>query len=192
MSQLLEIPETVLFQLEIVGLVFGLTYVIGAILEKWWCWPAGIIGVLCYGTSMYFSEMYGESMLQVVYIYISVYGWINWQKNSTEPSVQISKASQSELLGTVTISTLISVVFYFLLTTLNGALPFWDALTNGFAIGATYLVARKKIENWHFWIAIDIVLSILLYYKGYYFYSLLYAIYTFMAILGWKAWKQKL
>jgi nicotinamide mononucleotide transporter len=192
MSQLLEIPETVLFQLEIVGLVFGLTYVIGAILEKWWCWPAGIIGVLCYGTSMYFSEMYGESMLQVVYIFISVYGWINWQKNSTEPSVQISKASQSELLGTVTISTLISVVFYFLLTTLNGALPFWDALTNGFAIGATYLVARKKIENWHFWIAIDIVLSILLYYKGYYFYSLLYAIYTFMAILGWKAWKQKL
>jgi nicotinamide mononucleotide transporter len=192
MPHSIEISETVLFQLEIVGLVFGLTYVIGAILEKWWCWPAGIIGVLCYGTSMYFSQMYGESMLQVVYIFISIYGWINWQKNSTEPSVQISKASQSELLGTIAISTLMSVVFYFLLTTLNGALPFWDALTNGFAIGATYLVARKKIENWHFWIAIDIVLSILLYYKGYYFYSLLYAIYTFMAILGWKAWKQKL
>jgi nicotinamide mononucleotide transporter len=176
--------------IEIFGVGFGLLYVIGAIAEKWWCWPAGIIGVILYSFSMYHSAMYGESMLQVAYVFVAAYGWINWRASSNQ--ILISNTRYSELVYVLLVSAILSFGFYYLLLCLNGALPFWDAITNGFAIGATYLVARKKIENWIFWVFIDIALSIILFYKGFYFYGVLYIIYTFMAIIGWVKWRQKL
>lgn len=176
--------------LEIFGLLFGLVYVLGAILEKWWCWPAGIVSVILYGISMYFSDIYGESSLQIIYVFISLYGWLNWRVK--KENIAISKSSNKELFLTLVSSALLSVGFYYSLVFLKGDLPFWDALTNGFAIGATWLVARKKIENWAIWIAVDLILTIILWHKQMYFYSVLYFVYTFMAIIGWQEWKKKL
>lgn len=181
---------TILLMLEITGVVFGLLYVIGAVNEKWWCWPFGIMNVIAYGVSMYFSKMYGESILQVLYFILSIYGWLNWQKKGAE--VKVSSVSSKELLITVLVSLFLFVVFYKLLVFWGGDLPFWDALTNGFAIGATYLVARKKIENWIFWIYIDLALTAILFYKGMYFYSFLYVVFTVFALAGWFEWKRKL
>lgn len=175
--------------LEIAGVTFGLLYVIGAVLEKWWCWPFGILGVLFYGISTYFSNMYGESILQVFYFFLSIYGWINWTNKTSE--IKVSKVSFKELMFTIVLSLISFVLFYRLLLFMKGDLPFWDALTNGFAIGATYLVARKKIENWIFWVFIDIALTIILWHKSMYFYSVLYFVYTVVAITGFFEWRKK-
>lgn len=181
----------IIFSIESIGVCFGLLYVIGAIYERWWCWPAGIAGVSLYGFSMFQAEIYGESILQVLYIFLSFYGWFNWQK-SEKNVLKVSFTSTKELLLTVLGSIFVFYLFYLLLQYFKSEFPFWDALTNGFAIGATYLIARKKIENWIFWIAIDLILFIILYIKGFYFYSGLYLIYTFMAIIGWRQWKKAL
>lgn len=180
-----------ILSLESLGVIFGIIYIIGAILEKWWCWPAGIIGVSIYGISMLQAEIYGESILQILYVVLSIYGWINWYR-SKEKLFSISYTSTIEIFFTILGSLIVFYMFWLLLKYFESSFPFWDALTNGFAIGATYLVARKKIENWIFWIFIDIVLSIILYIKGFYFYSGLYIIYTFMAVIGWKQWKKAL
>jgi nicotinamide mononucleotide transporter len=182
--------ETI-FSIEGLGVIFGMLYIIGAILEKWWCWPAGIIGVSIYGVSMFQAEIYGESILQLLYITISFYGWKNWS-NTRGKKLSVSFSSSKELLLTIMTSIILFYFFWRLLNYFESSFPFWDALTNGFAIGATYLVARKKIENWFFWIFIDIILSIILYLKGFYFYSGLYLIYTFTAILGLNQWKKAL
>lgn len=180
-----------IFSLEGLGVIFGIIYIVGAILEKWWCWPAGIIGVSIYGISMFQAEIYGESFLQILYVAISFYGWINWS-NSKENHFTITYSSAKEIFFTVLGSLIVFYIFWLLLKYFESSLPFWDALTNGFAIGATFLVARKKIENWIFWIFIDIILSIILFVKGFYFYSGLYLTYTFIAILGWHQWKKAL
>ena len=178
--------------LEIIGVLFGLIYVVGAVFEKSWCWPAGIIGVSIYGISMYKAGIYGESMLQSLYILISIYGWRNWVNKINEKPEIITKTSFHEFLLVVFSSFVFTYLFWVLLTYFESNLPFWDAITNGFAIGATYLVARKKIENWILWIFIDITLSVILFLKGFYFYSGLYIVYTFIAIFGWKQWEKKI
>jgi nicotinamide mononucleotide transporter len=153
--------------IEIAGLIFGLLYVLGAIAEKWWCWPAGMAGVTFYGISMYYSQMYGESMLQSGYFLLSLYGWINWKSKKDE--IMVSHTSAGEMLTVLAAGGVMFAGFYHLLVYLNGALPFWDALTNGFALSATYLTARKKIENWLLWIVIDIILCTVLFVKDFIF-----------------------
>lgn len=177
--------------LEIIGFVFGIIYVIGAVMEKWWCWPAGLLTIIAYGISTYQLALYGEFSLQFVYFFITVYGWQQWQFSKNE-ALAVSKSSLSSLYIIIGIALLCTVLFYYLLSYLNGSNPFWDSLTNGFAIVATYLVAKKKIENWLFWIPIDIVLSCLMFYRGMPFWGSLYIAYTLFAIWGYFQWRTKL
>lgn len=186
--------------IEILGLLFGIAYVIGAILEKKWCWYAGIVATILYAISVFQYQLYGEFILQFFYLAVSVYGLSLWAKKS-EPEIlelenantlSVSDSSFSFLITILLMGSLLSTAFYFVLIYFNGSFPFWDAITSGFGISTTYMTAKKKIENWIFWIAIDIILSIILFMKGMPFYSVLYLIYTISAVIGFITWKKEL
>lgn len=185
--------------IEILGLLFGIAYVVGIILEKNWCWYAGIAATIFYGLGVYFAKLYGEFILQFFYLGISIYGLVLWQKkdthitldlNETKEELSISTSSLSFLGSVILLGFVSTIAFYFLLVYFNGSLPFWDALTSGFGVSTTYMAAKKKIENWIFWIVIDIILAIILYIKGMPFYSILYIVYTIGAVIGYIAWQK--
>ncbi len=183
--------------LEIFGLFFGISYVIGAILEKKWCWYAGIIATILYGIQVFYGKLYGEFILQFFYLAISFYGLSLWKKSKKEvevldleekDSLQVSYSSFPFFTKVFALGVLLSVILYFGLVKLGSTYPFWDALTTGFGITTTYLTAKKKIDNWIFWIIIDVILSIIMYLKGWHFYSGLYAVYVLFAAFGWWQW----
>lgn len=184
--------------IEIVGLVAGIAYVIGAILEKKWCWYFGIIATIVYGTSTYFYQLYGEFALQFFYLGISFYGISQWNKTNKEDvlsleenDVFISWSSPALLIKTLLVGTLLSAIIYAALVYFNGDFRFWDATTTGFGIVATYLTAKKKIENWIFWIIIDIILCVMMYLKGMPLYAILYVVYVGFAAFGLYKWNRE-
>lgn len=185
--------------IEVIGLVAGIAYVVGAILEKNWCWYFGIIATITYGISTYFYQLYGEFALQFFYLAMSFYGLNQWNKTDKEDVLSIendnliiSWSSTSFLIKNIVFASLLSSIIYIVLVYFNGTFQFWDAITTGFGIMATYLTAKKKIENWIFWILIDIILSIVLYLKGMPFYSVLYILYTAFAVLGFYKWNKEI
>lgn len=177
--------------IEILGLLFGLLYVFFMIKEKWVSWPLGILAVILYGYSCYKFKIYGEMSLQIAYVFISIFGWYNWTKNKTQV-FKVSKMNSNKIIQAILVGLFLSFIFYFPLKYFNGSFPKVDALTNGFAISATYLAAKKKIENWCFWVPIDIVISGMMFNKGMYFYMVLYLCYSIFAIFGYIQWKKQL
>lgn len=186
--------------IEVLGLLFGVAYVVGAILEKKWCWYAGIVATILYAIGVYYYKLYGEFILQFFYLFVSFYGLYLWRKTvktnspleiEIQEELSISFSSAKFILAIILTGSFLSIGLYFLLIYLNSSYPFWDALTSGFGITTTYMTAKKKIENWVFWIVIDIILCIVLYLKGLPFYSSLYVLYTFSAAFGYYTWKKE-
>jgi nicotinamide mononucleotide transporter len=159
------------------------------IFERWFSWLFGIIAVAMYGISCYNYNIYGEMFLQFIYIIISVYGFYNWRKGETK-SLLITKLIAYEWFMFLFLALIISGLSFFVLIQLQGALPILDAFTNGFAIIATYLAAKKKLGNWIIWIPVNILTVYMMLAKDMPFYAILYACYGIFAILGYLQWQK--
>ena len=193
--------ELILKFVEILGLITGVIYVIGAILEKKWCWYFGIIAVISYAISTYFYKLYGEFVLQFFYLAISFYGLLQWNtKNTAIPlkektlinELRIEFSSIKSISTYIFIGAVLSYFIYLGLVYFKSSYPFWDAITSSFGIIATYLTVKKKIDNWILWIIIDAILSVVLYLKEMPFYSFLYLIYLIFAYIGFLKWKSEI
>lgn len=188
--------------IEIIGLLTGIIYVIGAILEKKWCWYFGIIATIAYAISTYYFKLYGEFILQFFYLSISIYGISQWSEKEIDDlsidvridnnKLQIKFSTISFLLKMFIVGSFLSAVIYWGLIYLESTYPFWDSITSGFGVIATYMTVKKKIDNWIIWIIIDIILSYILYLKGLPYYSFLYLIYLIFAVVGFYKWKKEI
>lgn len=159
--------------------------------ENLYSWVYGIAAVLLYALSCFHYRIYGEMILQFIYVGISIYGFAQWKKAGTS-SISISRISFKELIMNVLAGIILSILFYLPLKYFNSSLPELDSISNGFAIVATYLSARKKIENWLLWIPINILVVYIMYLKAMPFYLILYICYALFAIFGYYKWKKSL
>ena len=159
--------------------------------EKWIAWPLGFLAVSLYAYSCFQSQLYGEFFLQLIYAILAIYGWYSWRKN-THSHLKISKLSNFQYITAILGGVSISLLSFYLLKSLESSLPVLDGITNGFAIVATILAARKKIENWIFWIPINATTIWMMLLKGMPFYAVLYFCYMMFAILGYFQWKKAL
>ena len=176
------------------AIFFNVVYLILAIRMSVWCWIFGIVGVLLsfYVYTHESVKLYSDASLQVVYLGLSVYGWISWKhQNDNESQFTVRRMS---LLYHVAV-ILIGIVTTFLLGTFwtyfGASLPYLDAATTSFAIITTILVVRRYIENWIYWIVIDIVCAIMYFYKGIEGFGILFIIYAVMAIWGYRNWHKR-
>ena len=129
--------------------------------------------------------------LQAYYVVISIYGWVHWNKGSgDQKSVKVTRASGKVLIGTVLASFILWFVIYKILKLTNSDVPVGDAFTTAAAIVATWMLARKLLENWLFWIVIDSVSVILYVYKGLWATTVLYVVYTIVAVIGYFSWRR--
>jgi nicotinamide mononucleotide transporter len=162
--------------------------------ENVWNWPAGIANNIFYIVVFWRSGLYADSLLQWIYIAISVYGWWNWLRGGDAHSrLKISRTSRAATLAYAALTACGTVVFYELLRRYtNSTVPIWDGLTTAMSLTAQYMLTRKLVENWWWWIAVDVIYIALYVYKHLLLTSVLYAIFLAMCIIGFRRWKQLL
>lgn len=177
--------------LEVVAVIFGVLYTVLMAKNKISCWIFGIIGSLL---SIYlfivYAKLYAEALLSVFYVFAGIYGWIMWEKQEIIEEVYQRKIMTHVKLisvGTVFSFLLFYVLIYFFK---DAQKPLIDSFTTVFSFIATYLMAKKWIENWFYWIAIDGVSVYLYYSRGLEIYALLMFAYTIIVIYGYFEWKK--
>ena len=179
--------------IEIVAILFNLAYVILAAQKSIWCWLMGIIGSALSIYLFYNAGLYAESILFSYYIIMGVYGWIQWTKeDSLKEDLLIEEKKLSWHFKILVLGYLASAALFFVLKNYTDALmPLLDSFTTVFSFIATWMVARRLLENWIYWIAIDALTVYLYSSRGLNLYAGLSAIYTIMAIYGYLQWSKK-
>jgi nicotinamide mononucleotide transporter len=180
--------------LELVGAGFGFVYVVLVIRQKIWCWPVGILSALVYVLVFFQSRLYGQAGLQCVYIALMAYGWREWGRGgaSTE-SLVVSRLPRRWRTGVVLGGVALSVAIGILLASRTDAvLPFWDGGTTAWSLLAQWMTARKWIENWGVWIAVNVVYVGMYGSQHLYPTALLYGAFLVLAVLGLREWRRVL
>jgi len=188
------------YGLEVTGTVASLVYLFYSIREKVWLWPWGIIASAISLLVFYQCALYADMGLQVYYLAISAYGWWYWMSGKAQeetghvPIKELSRRLFIKLVivGLVIYLGLLGALLYIpaMVNIASSDMPYLDAFTTAASITATWMLARKYLHHWIFWIVIDLVSMGMYLYKGLYFYSILFLIYTVGAIVGYREWKR--
>ncbi len=186
--------------IEVLGALAGLIYLYFSINQIIWLWPFGLVTSGLYIYVFYHSGLFADMGLQVYYLLISLYGWHHWltggkNKINVEHKRELPVSSLRPLsIGIlIMITASMTVLLGVLLSEIkNSSIPYWDAFTTSGSVVATWMLARKYIENWIFWIIIDFVAMGTYIYKGLYPTVILFFVYTLMAFIGYREWKKDL
>lgn len=189
--------ETHLVVLEIVGSIFGLLSVWFSKRDNILVFPTGIISTAIFVYILWVYGLLGDMMINAYYFAMSIYGWYLWTRKVDESHfIPISKivSKKEYILSAIIFSaTLIFVsLVYSFFEKWNNWTAYVDTLTTAIFFVGMWLMAKKKIENWIYWIIGDIITIPLYLVKGLIFSSFQYLIFTIIAIYGYKAWKAQL
>ncbi|MDO6738993.1 nicotinamide riboside transporter PnuC [Wenyingzhuangia sp. 2_MG-2023] len=188
--------ETLDISLEIIAVFFGLISVLYSKKNSILVFPTGIISTSIFVYLLYKWQLLGDMMINAYYFIMSIYGWYLWtRKSNDKPENPISKTTSKEKKQSVFIfvSTLI---FVYAVYTFFDKWTHWtayvDTITTAIFFVGMWLMAKRKIENWIYWIVGDIISIPLYFYKGFTFTSFQYLVFTLIAISGYLAWKKHL
>ena len=182
--------------LEIIAVFFGFLSVWFSKKNKIWVFPTGMISTSIFVYLLFKWDLLGDMMINGYYFIISVYGWYVWTRKIDDTQVTpISKINFREKKISITIffATLLFVfVIYKIFDKWTSWVAYADTITTAIFFVGMWLMAKRKIENWIFWIIGDIISVPLYLYKGLTFTSFQYLGFTFIAIFGYLAWKKNL
>ena len=179
---------------EIVAVVTAILYLVFAIRENIVCWLFAAVSSLIYVWLFVVAKLYMESALYAFYALIAAYGWYSWHTGCHEgqdkPVVVWSRAIHGSAIPGIAVLSALSG--YLLETYTDAAYPYVDSTTTWSAIWATYLVARKVLENWWYWLLIDIVSVIVYWLRDLQLTSILFVVYVIMIPIGLISWKKSM
>lgn len=186
--------------IELVGTVVGFISVVLAAKGSIWTWPTGIINEAAFFLLFFQVQLYSDMYLQVFFFGVTLYGWYYWK--SPNQDITIYKLPVQTLfmylaalvIGTLATGYLISDIHILLpdIFSQPASYPYADALTTIASILATFLLARKRIETWFFWMLVDIVSIALYVLKGVNLVAIEYFIFLLICVFGYFNWKKKL
>ncbi len=189
---------------EWIAVLTGVMYVILAALRSNWCWSFAIISSGIYVYLCTIGQLYIESILQCFYVGMAFFGWITWsrmQQNTEAHDEVIGQHATNQEIKTwpvkfhvinIALSGVIAFFLGFMFDQFTDQQnPYADAFTTVFSLGATFMVVRKVLENWIYWIVIDIVSIYLYHQRGYTLTAVLYFVFTVIAVVGFFAWYKK-
>jgi nicotinamide mononucleotide transporter len=183
----------VLNALEILAMLTGVGYAVLAARRNRWCWVSGAVSSALIALLSWVSKLPMQAGLQVFFVGMSVYGWMSWTRSSTSGELPVSLWPLRWHLFAALALTLLSFLSARLLAEeTQAAWPLLDSVTTWFSLLATWLVARAKLENWLYWIAIDVVLVFLFYVRDRPWVALLYVLLIAIATAGFVAWRRRL
>ncbi len=180
--------------LEITAVIFGLLSVWYAKKDTILVFPTGLINTSIYVFLLWKWSLLGDMMINGYYFIMSIYGWYYWtRKKDNEVAYPISKISKKEKKRSILIfiiTVIFVIVIYLIFNKFTNWMSYVDTFITGIFFVGMWLMAKRKIENWIFWILGDL-LSIPLYFaKGYTFTSIQYVLFTIIAIFGYLEWKK--
>ena len=176
---------------ESIAVFFSILYIILAAKENIWCWGAGAISASLYVYICLIAQLYSQTGLQIFYLFMAFYGYYHWNKK--EQSLQIIKWRISKHLFILAIGAILTFLmgFYFSTYT-NAKMPIVDSFNAIFSVFATYMITKKILGNWLYWIVIDSVSAYLYFNMGLHLTSLLFISYAIIAIFGYFSWMKKI
>lgn len=179
--------------LELLAVVFAIAYLVLAVRENILCWLAASVSTFIFLYIFWGVNLYMESGLQVYYIAMAVFGWYQWRSaKDGSKNLQVSMWSMRQHLTALTLIALLTFISGYLLNSRTDAqLPYLDSLTTWGSVVTTYMVTRKILENWIYWLVIDSI-SIYLYIdRELYFTAILFAVYIVIIFFGWLTWSKR-
>lgn len=178
---------------EVLGFVTGGICVWLVVRQHMWNWPIGILNNIFFFVLFYQARLFADMGLQVVYLALGLYGWWNWRYGGEKRTeLRVSDANFEEWLTVLVLLPIFTWAMHGVLVLVNGASPFWDALTTALSLAAQFLLCRKKIENWFFWIAADIIYIPLYVSRGLPLTAILYGVFLTMCLVGVWQWGRAL
>ena len=178
------------FWMEMSAVLFAIIYLLLAVKQDVKCWFAAIISSLLYFFIMYDAGLYMEAYLQIFYIIMAFYGLQQWRSGDANAPQFIVRTWDMRLhIKVIILIIFMTLISGFLLEKYtNAILPFIDGLTTWGAIVATYMVAKRLLENWIYWFVIDFISIFLFMSRGLYLTAGLFFIYLVIIYFGYMSW----
>lgn len=180
--------------IEALGVVFGFASVALTVRRHIGCWPAGLVNIALFLLLFMRERLYGQVLLYLVFFAVSVYGWLHWRASQrAEQELRVLPMSLGEFSLYAAASGALTVALYYALRQFtNGAAPFLDALTTALSLVAQWLLARKNVANWIFWITADVLYIVMFIQQKLWLTAGLYVAFLLMATFGLVAWRRQL
>jgi nicotinamide mononucleotide transporter len=174
---------------EAVAAELGLVYLLLVIGQQRGAWLAALASTALYLVVFYRARLYMQAVLQLYYIAVALYGWHAWRRRADGGELPVSRASvgvQAAGLAGIVLASVASAAW--LARETGSADPYLDSLTTWASVFTTWLVARKKIENWAWWLVVDALIVVLCWRGRLYASMILYGLYLGLVLLGWRSW----
>jgi nicotinamide mononucleotide transporter len=184
--------------LEFTGLVSGLLCVWLLIRQNIWTFPIGLLYAAVSVAVFTTERLYADVLLSGYYLVMNGYGWYYWRYGAPRRRTRDDELAVTfmparlrwVLLAVVAVAT--ALMGWLLDTRTDADLAYWNSATTTMSFAAMWMTARKYVDNWVVWLVVDVLATGVYLVKGIEFYAVLYAVYLFMAVLGWRAWRQSM
>lgn len=156
-------------------------------------WPLAIVSSALYGLLFAHFKLYGEASLQLFFIVVAGWGWWQWLRGRGEDgsALKVRRLGRTQGLWALAATLAAWPIVGALLDHITDSdVPYFDALPTVASVTGQILLGRKLIENWPVWVAVNVVSVALFYSKGLWLTVLLYALFTVLALAGWRAWQR--
>lgn len=181
---------------EVLGALLGVVYIFLSIKQNIWTWGVGLLSSILYVYVYFTSKFYADMGLQMYYVAVSIYGWYFWLKGNAvnqEEELKASKTPKKYWIWIVLASVVLFLFIHFVLRNYTDSpVPVADSVTTALSVVATWMLARKYVEQWLFWVFIDAFSAYLYAIKGLFPTVLLFVVYTVMAIVGYFKWMKEI
>jgi len=178
---------------EMAAVLLALAYLVLAIRQSQLCWLAAFISSALYVLVLFRARLYMESLLNVFYAGMAVYGWWQWRGGGSGDALQVCRWSwRPHLAGFAAVLAASLLTSRWLGANTAAAWPLADSLVTWSSVFATFLVARKVYENWHWWLVIDTAAAYLYFTRHLYATMLLFLLYLGLIVVGMRQWRRSL
>ncbi len=176
---------------EFIGAVLAVAYLLLAIRQRLECWLASLLSSCLYVWVLFEARLYMESALNGFYAAMAVYGFWQWRRGRNGGALRVCRwPIPRHAAAFLAIAALSLMSGYFLRRFTPAASPFVDSMVTWSSVFATFLVARKVYENWHWWLVIDSVSLYLYCTRRLYLTALLFAVYLILIVIGMRQWRR--
>lgn len=189
---------------ELVAVLLGIAYLLLAVRESLWCWYAAFLSTGIFLWLFWEVNLLMESALQLYYLAMAVYGWHQWRhggRSGRAPAAAAARSSEALRIGTWRLRTHLLAIGavvvasagsgFLLAQHTDAALPYLDSFTTWGSILTTWMVARKILENWLYWLVIDSASIYLYLERGLLLTAGLFAVYLIIVVFGYRRWLQQ-
>lgn len=177
---------------ELIAVLMGVAYLVLAMRQNSWCWPAAFLATAI-GIVIFWNEsLLMESALNVYYLVMAVYGWWSWRNGVQAKPLPIQSWRWPQHLAAILLVFGLTLGSgYWLAQYSQAALPYLDSFTTWGAVVTTWMVTRKVLENWLYWLVVDSAAVYMYASKELYFFTALMLVYLVMVVFGWLKWQRE-